>query len=309
MTSVEKESAVRRLWSVVLTAVLLVAASGCETTVDVELPDHEPQLVVNDLFTAGNRWGVAVTESRSLQQNDWERFPPVENATVVILKDGQVVDTLPLANEAEGVYRSTSGRRPQAGTEYTIQVTAPGFETAEAASRAPAPVPFTLSRGDMPPETRELELAITDPEGQDNYYALSVYHDIYRADTLVDRIPLSFTSSSPLLRENLRQDFEGEEQQHYRHPIFSDAAFQGNTRRVTIRFERRGDGCCFTDPVERRRFVVLTSLSEDSYEYQRTVKRAQNTDDNPFAEPAQVYSNVRGGLGIFGGGTWVTRSF
>ena len=42
-------------------------------------------------------------------------------------------------------------------------------------------------------------------------------------------------------------------------------------------------------------------MDYDSFKFWRSVERYQSTNGNPFAEPMNLYSNVKGGLGIWGG--------
>jgi hypothetical protein len=44
------------------------------------------------------------------------------------------------------------------------------------------------------------------------------------------------------------------------------------------------------------------------YRYHRSLHRSVQTQINPFAEPVSVYSNVTGGLGVFGAYTQTTAS-
>jgi hypothetical protein len=287
-----------------LAAALLTA--GCETVVDVPLPDHDSQLVVNDLFTTDSLWRVSVTRSRGIKEARGG-FPPVTNATVELLEGDRVIDTLALDERAgsKPFYRSTDRERPQPATEYTLRVSAPGFETAEATGRAPAPVPFGVSRDGMPGPGPQFELVITDTEGRGNYYALFLYEKIFVDGQFIGTRQLTFRSSSPLLKENVQENLDERTTETYRSALFSDATFRGETRAVSFQLHRFGD---YSSTEESRPFVVLASLSEASYEYQRTAALADDTQENPFAEPVQVHSNVRGGLGIFAGATYVERS-
>jgi hypothetical protein len=295
----------------------LAVAVGCETTVDVDLPEHESQLVINELFAAGEAWRVSVTASRSIRDAGAGAFPPVEDATVEIRAggpDGRVLDTLTYDAEHD-VYRSFDhDTGPEQSETYAIRVSAPGFSgVAEAVGRAPAPVPLgSLSRGEAPePEQTEIDVQLTDPEGRDDYYTLSVYQQAVRSDTVGLQVELSFSSTSPLLQENAQEQFiddgPGEVRTtYYDGALFSDTAFEGETRRMSIRFT--ADNISDLPPdVEKRTVVVLTSLSEDRYEYRRTLRLSERTGENPFSEPVQIHSNVRGGLGIFAGAARVGR--
>ncbi|WP_167604612.1 DUF4249 domain-containing protein [Maribellus sediminis] len=44
----------------------------------------------------------------------------------------------------------------------------------------------------------------------------------------------------------------------------------------------------------------VKSISEEEYYYRKSLQEQLNVQDNPFAEPVPVFSNINGGLGIFG---------
>ncbi|MDG2086172.1 MAG: DUF4249 family protein [Flavobacteriales bacterium] len=53
-----------------------------------------------------------------------------------------------------------------------------------------------------------------------------------------------------------------------------------------------------------RKDIVMLRISHmdyDSFKFWRSVERNQSTNGNPFAEPMNLYSNIKGGLGIWGG--------
>lgn len=45
----------------------------------------------------------------------------------------------------------------------------------------------------------------------------------------------------------------------------------------------------------------MSALSEDLYQFLHTRRLQDRTEENPFAEPVEVHSNVNGGYGIVGG--------
>ncbi|MGI9175802.1 MAG: DUF4249 family protein, partial [Rhodothermales bacterium] len=150
---------------------LLFAAfplAACETAVEIELPEEEPRLVINSLFQTGNLWAVEVSESQSVLSDD--ALEPVTSATVEIMEDGEVVETLVYEPQRADrlfvppLYRSRQ-HRPEAGRTYTIRASAPGFPTAEATAQVPEPLPFSVRidrvepRDEFSPGLQEHEMA------------------------------------------------------------------------------------------------------------------------------------------------------
>lgn len=56
------------------------------------------------------------------------------------------------------------------------------------------------------------------------------------------------------------------------------------------------------DTIDRfRLYTILRTTTEEYYQYNYTRDLQASTDNNPFAQPVQVYDNIKGGLGIFAG--------
>lgn len=47
--------------------------------------------------------------------------------------------------------------------------------------------------------------------------------------------------------------------------------------------------------------VQLSNISKEFYDYQKSLSEHNRSDDNPFAEPVQVYTNVKNGFGCVAG--------
>ena len=47
--------------------------------------------------------------------------------------------------------------------------------------------------------------------------------------------------------------------------------------------------------------VRFLTLSRDFFEFATSYQKQKLNNNNPFAEPTQVYSNIENGLGIFAG--------
>ena len=291
-----------------------LSLAACETTVDIALPEHEPQLVVSSLFAADSLWAVGVGTSQSVLSSG-SPTPVGSDATVEILEDGAVVETLERRTSGPdgfSLYRSRR-HRPQAGRSYTLRATASRFEAAEATAILPTPVPLaTKVRQVEVPETYgearsyEITVSIPDPGGEANYYGLATYQFYYggvggaNGEVILRREVgfAGYTSADPLLRENRpEEDFlEPEADIYYTLAYFTDETFDGQTYTLRLRTTVSGDTVS-TGPYA----VALQSLSKDVYEHLRTRELADFAGDNPFAEPVAVYTNIAGGLGIFGG--------
>lgn len=284
----------------VIAAVLSIAAVsvvGCETMLEIDPSSYEKLLVVHSVFGPDqDRWEVQVGHTASLNERIGPQDFAIDDATVNILHDGKVIAVL--THDRRGLYVG-SGPPPEAGRSYTLRVSAPGFQTVTATSRVPNPVEvlevsFSDSVGTISDWLGRHMLAafdvrFADPKATDDFYQLNVMRNIGRVQHT------GFYADHPALpRESLREIIrsDGIDRMTYIHAPFTDATFDGGAFESQFRFKRR--------PVHAY-WVQLISLSEDYYRYAQSVTSREQTEENPFAEPVVLASNVKGGAGVFGG--------
>lgn len=106
--------------------------TACTEVIELEFPDHQPLLVVNSLSSPDENWRVQVSLSKDL--NDEAFYPLIDNAVVELYEEGVLLEQLP--NQGNGMYASANNL-PIAGTEYTLKVSATGYESVQATIRMP----------------------------------------------------------------------------------------------------------------------------------------------------------------------------
>mgnify|MGYP006280728203 CR=1 FL=1 len=112
-----------------LSLVFLCVCISCTKTIDIDLPDHESKLVINSLFTRGERIAVNISRSTSIIGG----IPPgVFGASVNLYRDGTLVET---ATSSDSLFLAGFG--PVENGVYTIEVSSPGFETVTATDSMP----------------------------------------------------------------------------------------------------------------------------------------------------------------------------
>ena len=108
-------------------------------------------------------------------------------------------------------------------------------------------------------------------------------------DTIVFLNPVSLTSVDPAVDPAVDPEFYPDG------VLISDAVFDGTTKTISVELDQ-----IYFD-TGKTMIVILSTLSEDFYRYKKTFRAQQVNGDNPFAQPAQIYTNVQNGLGIFAG--------
>ena len=299
-------------------AALASSLIGCETVVDIEIPEEPPRLVLNAFLQADSAVVVELTESRSILINTF--LPAVGGALVTLSEEGQPVATLK-ESENTGIYFSSF--TPSIGKTYTLRVSKAGFESVEGTTIIPAPVAIQAVEADtITFENRgfnrntqasftlkEARITLNDPGNERNYYEISAYHyvDSFRGelDTLGNYVvtdtvravsPIYLKIDNPAT-SGVADEFAGSEDPFGRILSFNDDYFNGKTYSLQL-YPNVLSGW---DLAYTQLHLTLHTIDEARYRYLRSVDLQYKNEGNPFAEPVQVYSNVENGFGIVAG--------
>lgn len=276
---------------ILLIALLVFFAFGCEKVINVDIPEHTPVLVPNSRFTTDSLWFVHMSKSVSVLQSDDPEA--VENARVEIYEDGVLLDTL--THFGDGLYLSMAGASPEVGKTYSMIASAPGFESVSAVSAVPAMVEITdvaiedsvSSVGGFGESyTSEIRVTFNDPPGP-NYYILSLVRTVIAIspfDTFeVQTFPFIWTDD-PDASEYFTSGIP-----------FRDQLFDGQEKTLIL----NADAADLDIVADQE--IWLLSVTEDYYKYNLSAAAIRSGGFNPFTEPVLSHTNIEGGLGIFAG--------
>jgi hypothetical protein len=315
-----------------------VALSACETIVDVDVPPHTPRLAVSytlsnqtptteyqeffevrDMFVSASQGVLEVKESAGRK-----------DATVELLNEtGQVVEQFrskgrPSFNQSTsrpdslyGYYVPVRNFIGQPGSTYTLRASAPGLETVEATLTLPSRAVIetgsytatqTSSNGSS---LGRLTCSILDNAATTDYYLAYARvldrNGRYWGEVRHDYNSNSNSGSGPDIALDRFQ--RSETRLSYGQYPFSDAG--GNGQRLNLNEDvvlqyMGGFSPGGTTAVPAYIELIVSSITPDTYRFYQSLQRYYDTDGNPFAEPAPLFSNVRPGYGLFGGATDVT---
>lgn len=287
----------------VIAAMLLMGAT-CERTVELDIDEPPPRLVVNSSFTLGQRVEVTVSKSQSILDNDLPEY--LANALVSLYQGDTFIEQLELfvdpAPRIPPYYKSTTFKA-DAGVTYTIKVEAVGFETVYAHSFIPEPVDLSdLQVSDLHQSegsetysrlfTYEVKVDFDDPLQEENFYHLNVFQEI-----------LDITPAGDTVMDNRRLKrllLQSEDTK-----IVPDVLIGG----LLMKDKPAEESLTFTVSVEivpefealGQIFAELRTVSEEYYLYFTTFNRQQNQSDGPFNDPIIIFNNVENGHGYFAG--------
>lgn len=282
---------------------MLIGAT-CERTVDLDIDEPPPRLVVNSSFTLGERVEVTVTKSQSILDNSLPEY--LADAIVTLYEGDRFLERLELfVDPAPRIppYYITTSFKPEAAVTYTIRVEAVGFETVEARSFIPEPVTLSslavsdLQEGEGSESysrtfTYEVQIDFDDPEGEENYYHLNVFQEVFdinpSGDTVTDsrrleRLPL-MTNNTKIIPDIVIGGLLIKDK-----PAKEDLTFQVEME-IVPEFEALG-----------QIYAELRTVSREYYLYFTTFNRQQNQSDGPFNDPIIIFNNVENGQGYFAG--------
>ena len=289
-------------------AVALIFAAcglaGCEKMVEFDVEEVTPKVVIVSRPDADSTVQVRLTYSRFFLDN--HAFRTITDADVRLFANGMQISP---DSAGDGNYYFNC--RPQPGDSMALQVLAPGHDLVEAGTIVPSAPDFEVLEAlyDSLTRTCHVKVRINDPKGS-NYYQVSfemwtVRHNNGNADDTV-LVPIWISSEDMVFTDATSLDYMLDGGQTYvsgRKLSFSDALFDGKA--YTMEFEVwemfMDMGAGILDPVFPIQ-VQLTALTRDRYQYDRTLKQSYEQEDF-LSEPIQIFTNVKGGIGIFASAT------
>lgn len=277
---------------------LLVA---CERDVDVKLPPHDKKLVVHAqqaqdrFFQIRIGHSLGITEPVNYQNNEQYNVP---DAQVLLKQNGAVWDTL----HYNTVSRAYEGSKPALlGYRYDVEAAAPGFDKAEGSSAFPPLVrPFRVQlkrnvrvEQDRGPQD-EISVTFADDGAATNQYLFRIRR---AGGSFADCV---FTNDKDVERLVYSEPFYTSECLDGDRLLVSDKNFNGATKTIvfyvnTYEMEAYADQQGNT----LRPVLELLHINDDYFRYMKSVNAYDNAQDNPFAEPTNIITNVKNGYGFF----------
>ncbi len=297
-------------------SVICVFAS-CEkffdTTLELPTPEHTPIMAIsafiNSTSTDSLRFKVTRTfglfEERPSSSQD-----NLSGATVKLFEDGNLLYTFnENINQFEPGYISPPLLEAFGGEgkTYKLEVTHPDFGTATASQVMPTPIPLTnvevriLENNNLfEGGNGEFKLTFNDPVEEENYYELTAVQTIiYRYEDIDGNIIEEEYDQEIYLGSDGPPDPNVTQGYNYAAMLLSDKNFNGQTFTLSAEFYDYSD---FgqggeTDPATYT--LYWRTVTKDYFNYSKSLLDNENAQDNPFAEPVSLYTNVDGGVGAF----------
>jgi hypothetical protein len=274
-------------------AFVIVASLGCETEIDLKVPDHEKTIVVNGLINPLEPVEIFVTQSLPLN-NATRDINVFSDAVVELWEDNQMISVLQYKSETfsfknEDVF-------PKAGSEYKVIVRTHNNDPVIIKTTIPEPVPFTFKgawtkreAGYVDKFETIFEIVVQDPEKSKNYYIIQV---------MADGDSPTFLNSSTF-RNNTVFTFH-----EFMGVNFDEGGFNGGHIPVRCSFFWSKREYEETQTAK----IILYSVSEELYKYIVSYELYYGEKEEPYSEPVPIYNSAINGIGILGGYSYTSYS-
>ncbi len=302
---------------------LLLLLSGCELSLDIDVPQTDRVLVIDAPFEVGQPWRVGVGHSMAVQQGRLQDHDTaVFGATVEIYHGDVLVERLvqdpdpiypprPVLAPATTSMQNYRGQTtPIAGRTYRLVVRHPDFPEAHATSSAPAPLDSARFVGSATRNGRLFSGRLQfDDDGSASYYAVHLTQQRGRDPGQSGVTGLFFTSPTTIFERPLPNPFNDVDESVFTTAFFADDAFEN--ARYPLDFDvgfynERGLYCGDNPSPACAAFGIYANVHAITPEYFAYVRsligyEGLNADDNPLGEPIRLVDNVEGGMGLFAG--------
>jgi hypothetical protein len=281
--------------------------AACNKNIEVKLPVEEPRLVVNSRTNVGDTIHIQVAKSMNVLEYNPENAL-ISNATVQLYID-KVPGPILIYDPAKKYY--TGPVKAEPGKKYSVTVTAPSFNKAEASTLVPIAVPIVavqrvenVRTDEEEGAIDELRITFNDPPTPGDYYIIRIAEpkeskffrnsfDIRSNDASVEGIANGgdFTDAGGLIlnRKGI---------------VVNDVLFNGQKKELILYcandlLEPTHTTDNNNQPVTLYTTVELLHVTNDYYRYFKSYMFISESYDDGFTQPANVFTNITNGYGIF----------
>jgi hypothetical protein len=294
----------------IYTTVIAFLTAGCEKETKVDIPPHQSKFVVQGILQENALFNIRVTKSLGIltprNLSDPELPYQVPNAAVVVYENGVFLDTLRY-DAVSKTYKTLTNKRVILGKSYQLGMVAPGIPVAQSTTMVPSkPVINSITRvrnartNSSGEQLDDFTISFNDPAGESNFYAVRVRYSFGGA-AAYGSVFCVYSNDIDIEKDNSNDPFSTENCLGGDQLLVRDVNFNGRTKQLKLSVQG-SELPDFVDAGTGRRYrpiIELWRITEDHFKYLKTKAAAGNAQDNPFAEPANVYSNIQNGYGVF----------
>lgn len=309
-----------KLIAIIFTTLFCGCESFFDSVVEIETPDHKPVLVVAAYWEIGSdSLAVFVSKSRDGKDNsafnvkDQSQFggfnqgnyDTVGNAKVELFRNDQLLGEIPNFKIGYHLSKGKYKLDTVSGVRYKIRVSAPNLPTIEAEQVTQGK--FTISQtmykkdgaiyqnpddlfGQQPEKGDEFSFEIKDNGADENYYSTTLNRFQNASIEWYFKDAPNGQLNSYLFTKNIDPLMEAD--------FLSDKTFNDSNYRWRFFMNNFNSG---RNPQSGDKVIYnVWSYSKDWFLFTKTYRLLRESEGNIFfSEPVILYSNIKGGYGIF----------
>ncbi|MDF1697364.1 MAG: DUF4249 domain-containing protein, partial [Saprospiraceae bacterium] len=237
-------------------AIMLVSCEDFfETTLELEIPEYEEQIVVSALLDNDRKKGIYI--SKTVGINDDVENTEIDNAEITLIAGNgesiQVMPSEPSNNYFDLNYELEEGVEFVPEETYTLEVSTPDGKQANCTVQMPSTPELISAKyregggttldGD---KLNAIDIVLKDKPSQENFYRVALYYKL-------NSFPTYIQSNDPA----------AEESSDYNSLILNDIQFDGEEYRLQILYYDNGA------PDTDEYTVRLSSISKDQYRFDK----------------------------------------
>ncbi len=272
--------------------------------VEVDLPEHEPRLVVTaplgDPFFNPLQY-IYLTSSNSPQSiSSPLTLNDLEDGSYQLIRNGSPVDSFRFYNSIDFFSTddsSINGIRlykdffNDYGDRYKLIIRIKNFLEIILDQTMPYPPEYEALSFDSIPKIDSkftpyftTHLSFKDEPNQEDFYHIQAY--IIKRNNPAEKYSIWTWST---------EDKLGLESYYDNSLVLNDEDFNGLVQSIELRIDSR-----FIHPEDDILVLNFARMTEDSYRFHRSFRQHILSQETPFSEPITTYSNIENGFGIFG---------
>ncbi len=294
----------------VLSIMLIFSLTACEKFIYVHIEESDRLLVLSGLINPDSLVHIHVSRSQQLSLRPEDSGRPPKRDTMIIA-DLLLYEQEQLIGKMEHIgksYYSLPEFFPSEGNTYRIEATSGEMKPVSVETILLPAIPFNSFDTirlfhDDGREGFSVKMQITDPVGQENYYAMKVTAvqrkwdrnlEDFTDEQRINYLHVSLNRGNEAAIDNIFLDINSDVYLD-RKLFFRDQFFDGKDFDMSFEFNKS----YFYKPADTTHFQVeLEHIDKSYYLYAISQQKYRNTEDNPFTEPVNLYSNVKEGLGL-----------
>lgn len=262
---------------------ILVMMTSCEQVVEIDIPEHESQLVLSSFYKAGDT-KITAHLTKSLAINSNEDTEDISGATIKLYENDVLLGQLEETTNSSSTYLLELSAPLYQEKTYKITAEASGYEAILATQNTPVKPQiisvryFPRSRPGIDGSFKDgLRVKFQDTPMNDDYYEFRAYRG-----SVDNGWSLNWAESYTPGMEQKREGIS----------LLNDNLFAGNTYEIELLVWAED-----TTYIDHR--IEVISISRDKYLFSKLLEAYYNVNTNPFAQPIIMHTNVENGQGIF----------